>query len=116
MSQRKLIYLIIILFLIRLLYYRNRSSRISFSSKDSCSNILSFDDDWQFSFDENSWTNVPLPHTTRLESIEKIEQQWQGTCFYRKQLMIKDNSSHLILRFEAAMHEADVWINGQHIA
>lgn len=71
-----------------------------------------FDDDWQFSFDEKNWINVTLPHTAR---IEKIEQQWQGICFYRKQLINDDISTYTILRFDAAMHKADVWINNRHI-
>jgi beta-galactosidase len=77
---------------------------------------ISFDDHWQFSFDQKNWINVTLPHTPRIEPIEKIEQQWQGICFYRKRLIIDDISSHMTLRFDAAMHETDVWINDQHIA
>ena len=85
--------------------------------KDNRSMIVLFDHGWEFSFDEHNWINVSLPHTSRIEPIEKIEQQWQGICFYRKELMMMmDNSLHLILRFDAAMHEADVWINGQHIS
>lgn len=75
-----------------------------------------FDNNWQFSFDEKNWINVTLPHTTRIEPIEKKEQQWQGTCFYRKQLNIDDTSSYTVLRFDAAMHEADIWINQKHTA
>ena len=75
-----------------------------------------FDDQWQFSFDQINWNYVTLPHTPRIETIEKTEQQWQGICFYRKRLIIDDDLSHMSLRFDAAMHEADVSINGKHIA
>ncbi|CAF1014518.1 unnamed protein product [Rotaria sordida] len=72
------------------------------------------DDDWEFSFDELTWIMVTLPHTPRVEPIEKVEQQWQGTCFYRRKLPIVDNS-YRILQFDAAMHEADVWVDGVHV-
>jgi beta-galactosidase len=98
-----------------LVFYLN-PYQILLLPKLSLPNIILLDDDWQFSFDQNNWVNITLPHTSRIEPIEKIEQQWQGTCFYRKQLIIDDHSSHFILRFDAAMHEADVWINNQHIA
>ena len=79
-------------------------------------NTSLIDDNWEFSFDERTWIVVTLLHTPRLEPIEKIEQQWQGTCFYRKLLSIDDNNFHTTLQFDAAMHEADVWLDGLHVA
>ena len=81
------------------------------------SRVLSFDDGWEFSFDEKNWIEVTLPHTPRLEPIEKVEQQWQGRCFYRKRWSMDtdENLSNFILRFDGAMHEADVWINDEHV-
>lgn len=75
-----------------------------------------FDRAWEFSFDEKSWSNVTLPHTPRLEPIERVEQQWQGRCFYRKRwsMGFDGSASDFFLRFDGAMHEADVWINGEH--
>ncbi len=114
---KNLIYLLIILLLSITICTVYLYPNLSFSSlKPPLSNVILFDEYWQFSFDQNNWTYVTLPHTPRIEPIEKIEQQWQGTCFYRKQYIINDRLSHLILRFDAAMHEADVWINDQHIA
>jgi beta-galactosidase len=114
---KKLVFLNFILlvsfFLLILEIFRNQ---VFIAQKHSLPNMILFDDDWQFSFDQKSWINVTLPHTPRIEPIEKIEQQWQGTCFYRKQLTINDTSSHMILRFDAAMHEADIWINDKHVA
>ena len=74
------------------------------------------DDGWEFPFDERTWISVTLPHTPRLEPIEKIEQHWQGTCFYRTQLPIDPTHSHVTLQFDAAMHEADVWLDDSHVA
>src|SRR5436190_11644967 len=90
-----------------------------------------FNNDWKFikdidtSFTNNvlltnsqvTWTKVSLPHTANIEPVEKINQQWQGTCFYRKTFFIPAASKgkQVAIQFDAAMHEADVYINGKHI-
>jgi beta-galactosidase len=89
-----------------------------------------FNDNWQFvkdidtlnaiqSFANKSikWEQVTLPHTSKIEPIEKIAEQWQGTCYYRKNftIAITDKGKYIALRFDAAMHEADVYLNGQHL-
>jgi beta-galactosidase len=90
-----------------------------------------FNNDWEFikdidtSFTNNvlltnnqvTWTKVSLPHTANIEPVEKINQQWQGTCFYRKAFFIPAASKgkHIAIQFDAAMHEADVYVNGMHI-
>lgn len=63
-----------------------------------------------------SWERVSLPHTPFVEPLVVL-QQWQGICYYRKQINIskKDIDKQLWLEFEGAMHLADVWVNGQHI-
>ena len=91
----------------------------------------SFNSDWQFVkeidsvFSEKllaidsdvSWERVSLPHTANIEPVEKKAQQWQGICFYRKFFFIPASSKgkHIALQFDAAMQEADVYLNGQHI-
>lgn len=62
------------------------------------------------------WANVSLPHTPFVEDLTVLHQ-WQGICYYKKQLMITPDEEHkrLWLEFEGAMHLADVWVNGKHL-
>ena len=62
------------------------------------------------------WEQVNLPHSPFVEPLVVLHQ-WQGICYYRKQLNIsrKEIDKQLWLEFEGAMHLADVWVNGQHL-
>jgi beta-galactosidase len=88
-----------------------------------------FNDNWQFqknadtsinnslfqrSGAETSWDNISLPHTANIEPVVKTAQQWQGNTFYRKffRLQQADAGKHITIRFDAAMSEADVYLNG----
>jgi beta-galactosidase len=63
----------------------------------------------------SAWSSVDLPHTARLEARQPKEV-WQGTAFYKKSFEAKlSRGERAILRFEAAMNVADVWVNGQHL-
>ncbi|PRY10006.1 beta-galactosidase [Pontibacter ummariensis] len=95
--------------------------------------VINFNDDWEFvkdidttnaglrlsdkSQDQTQWEQVTLPHTARIEPIEKTEQQWQGDAFYRKtfQVPASDKGRHIALKFEAAMQVADVYLNGERV-
>ncbi len=95
--------------------------------------IIDFNKDWEFVKDIDStsnpqslsgtssqnisWEKISLPHTARIEPVQKVEEQWQGTCFYRKFFTIAatDKDKHIALKFDAAMNDADVYLNGQHI-
>jgi beta-galactosidase len=61
------------------------------------------------------WSRVDLPHTARLEAREPV-QPWQGISYYRKTFdATLRPGERAILRFEAAMNVADVWVNGEHV-
>ncbi|WP_069658588.1 glycoside hydrolase family 2 protein [Arcticibacter eurypsychrophilus] len=89
-----------------------------------------FNKDWEFIKDRDTsfskrliqrsdegWLAISLPHTANLEPIEKKLQQWQGICFYRKffSVPLADKGKYIALQFDAAMQEADVYVNGKHV-
>ncbi|MEO5912546.1 MAG: glycoside hydrolase family 2 TIM barrel-domain containing protein [Pelobium sp.] len=90
-----------------------------------------FNQDWQFVkdidtainqnlFDRNgtiAWQKISIPHTANIEPIEKPKQQWQGFAFYRKFFVVSvaDKGKHLAIKFDGAMQEADVYLNGKKI-
>jgi beta-galactosidase len=62
-----------------------------------------------------SWQQVNLPHAARIEPRVPTAP-WQGTVFYKKQLDVRLRpGERAILRFDAVMNVADVWLNGQHL-
>jgi beta-galactosidase len=64
------------------------------------------------------WEEVTLPHTVRLEPRDASGgQNYQGICWYRKQLSVKPEwKKHVLyLTFQGAMQVADVWLNGVHL-
>lgn len=91
----------------------------------------SFNSDWEFvkntdtSYSEDmlskngriKWEKISLPHTASIEPVEKKAQHWQGICFYRKFFTIPASSEnkHIAIQFDAAMQEADIYLNGKHI-
>jgi beta-galactosidase len=93
--------------------------------------VQSFNDSWEFikgidsantvklasGSNEEKWEKISLPHTANIEPIQKIAQQWQGTCFYRKSFSVSpaNKGKHIAIQFDAAMQVADVYLNGKHI-
>lgn len=64
-----------------------------------------------------SWEHVSLPHTANIEPVVKTQQEWQGVCFYKKQLWVPvaDKGKHIALQFEAAMNDASIYLNGAFV-
>jgi beta-galactosidase len=94
--------------------------------------VTSFNKSWEFVKDIDTansvqslnrkagniaWEKVSLPHTPQLEPVNKVKEQWQGTCFYRKFFIVPatDKGKHVAIRFDAAMNDADVYLNGKHL-
>ncbi len=90
------------------------------------SSIVNINEGWQFtpensdssdSSKQQQWQLVNLPHTPKIEALV-IDQQWQGTAWYQKELAIdpKWKNQKIFIRFEAAMSHAQVWLNDKKIA
>jgi beta-galactosidase len=95
--------------------------------------VVNFNKDWQFVKDIDTstaagllsspqpnniqWSAVSLPHTARIEPVQKVVEQWQGTCYYRKFFVAPaaDKGKVIAVRFDGAMHEADVFLNGKPV-
>jgi len=83
---------------------------------------LPFNGDWRFhrdgaAFDPSRAETVDLPHTTRIEP-RIVNDQWQGDAWYAKSFDAPSSwrGQSVMLRFEAAMNVADVWINDRYVA
>lgn len=65
---------------------------------------------------QGKWESVRLPHTPHVEDLTVLHQ-WQGVCYYKKQLKALPEwaDKTLWLEFEGAMSLADVWVNGRHV-
>lgn len=90
-----------------------------------------FNDNWQFvrepevtDFDifasqksHLNWEDISLPHTAHIEPLVISGQQWQGDCVYRKFFtpLASLNDKHIALKFEGAMHVAEVFLNGEKL-
>ncbi|WP_184542268.1 glycoside hydrolase family 2 protein [Mucilaginibacter sp. FT3.2] len=100
------------------------------SNKTSTTTL--FNNNWQFIKDadtsinqalfahgnnDKAWQPISLPHTANIESVIKVNQQWQGISFYRKffTLAKSDAGKHIAIRIDAAMNLADVYLNGKYI-
>ena len=62
-----------------------------------------------------TWQRVNLPHTVRLEPLNASGgRNYQGICWYRKHFSADNawKSRKIYLKFEGAMHTANVWLNG----
>lgn len=65
-------------------------------------------------FDAAEWEEIDLPHTSKIEPLV-VNDQWQGICWYRKNLEIPASlkDKKLLLEWEAAMNYAEIYLNGK---
>ncbi|MCL1074942.1 glycoside hydrolase family 2 protein [Shewanella dokdonensis] len=89
------------------------------------SKVINFNQQWLFkkSSDDKPlaqltapWEKVRLPHTPRIEPAV-VDDQWQGIAWYQKTFEAAPAwmNKVVLIRFEAAMNQADVWLNGQKV-
>lgn len=62
----------------------------------------------------DAWENVVLPHTAVIEPITSYKSCWEGISYYRKSFILTPEmkGKKLLLEFEGAMQQSDVWVNG----
>lgn len=121
--QNRFIFLFILLIIINSLQAQNThpANKINFNGKwEFVKNVDSMEIAASLSGNTGHkilWEKVSLPHTPRIEPVEKKEEQWQGTCYYRKNFRVAAavRGKHIALQFDAAMHEADIYLNGTHV-
>ena len=101
------------------------SSNPPHSSSPFLSEVVPFNQDWQFKkADEaltpeqiaQAWENIALPHTPRLEP-EVVNDQWQGIAWYQKSFSVPAEwlEQAVFIRFEGAMNATEVWLNNEKV-
>lgn len=78
----------------------------------------SINQNWQFKtgkMDIGDWEVVDLPHTPKIEPLV-VNNQWQGTMWYKKSLIVFDQNKKYFLNFEGVMQDAELWINENSVA
>lgn len=107
-------------------YQRQDANRqASVASETTTAQTLNFNHNWQFKKSQTqdsveqvamAWESVDLPHTPRLEP-QIVNHQWQGFAWYQKEFDVPQAwlEKAVLIRFEAAMNVADIWLNGQKV-
>lgn len=87
---------------------------------------INFNQNWQFAKSEQNlandkltalnWQTVGLPHTPKIEPL-LVNDQFQGYVWYQKNIEFKPEwqNKKVLIRFEAAMNIADIYLNGEKI-
>ncbi|TXG39101.1 glycoside hydrolase family 2 TIM barrel-domain containing protein [Seonamhaeicola maritimus] len=104
-----------------------------YNCEDANIETIKINDEWKFKlleendavesdyhladFNDADWDPICLPHTANLEPLV-VNNQWQGICWYRKELKVPASfkDKKLTLEFEAAMNHSKIWINGMEVA
>ncbi|MBD3617348.1 MAG: glycoside hydrolase family 2 protein [Gracilimonas sp.] len=127
MSQSISRVFIYLFFLVGFIYGCNQSREI-----ETVQTHFDFNTEWEFVKDmdttitdelfeqsesELEWEQTRLPHTANIEPLVIEDQQWQGDMFYRKFFEVDPEmkGKHITLKFEGAMHEADIYLNGEKV-
>ena len=68
-------------------------------------------------FNDKDWQSVQLPHTANIEPII-VNNQWQGICWYRRDITISKAaaSKKVFFELEAAMNFSKIWVNGKLVS
>lgn len=105
---------------------------ITVKAQIKATSVTKFNSNWQFIKDADTsvaqglfkhteaakkWQNISLPHTVNIEPVIKTAQQWQGISLYRKFFVLTnaDKGKHVAIRIDAAMNDADVYLNGKYL-
>ena len=73
---------------------------------------ISINRDWEYRLGGSGqdWMVVDVPHIPKIEPLV-VNDQWQGSMWYKKQLDISDPTKKYYLEFEGIMHESEIWVN-----
>ena len=99
------------------------------TAQKPAADVVNFNQHWQFTKANDTtitaalftktgpWATVSLPHTPQIEPVVTNKMQWQGTCFYRRFFKVPSSGPgpRVVVQFGAAMHTADVYLNGQKL-
>ena len=99
------------------------------AAQKPAADVVNFNQHWQFTKANDTtitaalftktgpWATISLPHTPQIEPVVTNKMQWQGTCFYRRFFKVPSSGPgpRVVVQFGAAMHTADVYLNGQKL-
>lgn len=96
-------------------YIKTENTSISEVVKNEINNAVSYFNLEYPKINKNAWTKVSLPHTSKIEVEKSKRYNWEGVCYYRKYFKPPKSwvGKKLVLEFEGAMQQSDVWLNGQ---
>jgi beta-galactosidase len=92
---------------------------------------LNFNENWVFTINEKygkddsafleatnftDWDSISIPHTPKIEP-KIVNNQWQGISWYHKTFSLSSEmkDKKLLIKFEAAMNIAEVWVNNKKL-
>lgn len=62
------------------------------------------------------WEKVSLPHPARYEHVlQPAAHHFSGICYYRKKFDVPAGDGQVYIKFEGAMQQASIWVNGKYV-